>query len=86
MIHTIGLTSLWSKHNKVADHVIQGHSIEMLFFIFLFLKLEEVIWFKIVSKFGSYYDILKYIKPRLDREICITTINELKIHVLLDNI
>ena len=54
--------------------------------IFLFLKLEEVIWFQIVSKFASYYDILKYIKPRLDREICINTFNELKIHVLLDNI
>ena len=66
--------------------MLQGLSIEMLFFIFLFLKLEEVIWFQIVSTFGSYYDILKYIKPRLDREICITTISELKIHVLFDNI
>ena len=39
-----------------------------------------------MSKFGSYYDIFKYIKPRLDWEICITAISELKIHVLLDNI
>ena len=65
---------------------LQGVSWGMSKSIFLFLKLEEVIWFQIVSKFGSYYDILKYRKPTLDREICITTINELKIHVLLDNI